>query len=199
MGTDNERLKTDLAELESHIRDSTRVKQSLLNHTSTIIQIVDTLEVVARSGGTIYSCGNGGSACDAMHLTEELVAVYLRDRPGIRAHHLGDPGTLTCWSNDRSFESVYERQVTTFMTRNDALIGFTTSGNSKNVLRAIEAANKIGAFTIGLLGRGGGAAKDIASVSLIVDSDKTAHIQEAHIAVVHMICDRLETRLFSAV
>ena len=193
MGVDKE---TDLAELERHIRDSSLVKQSLLNHTATILQIVDTLEVVTRSGGTIYSCGNGGSACDAMHLTEELVAVYLRDRPGIRAHHLADPGTLTCWSNDRSFETVYERQAATFLTRNDALIGFTTSGNSKNVLRAFEAANKIGAFTIGLLGRGGGAAKDVASISLIVDSDTTSHIQEAHIAIVHMICDRLETRLF---
>lgn len=196
MTIDKERLERDLAELDQHIRDSSRVKQSLLNHKDTIIQIVDTLEVVVRSGGTIYSCGNGGSACDAMHLTEELVAVYLRDRPGIRAQHFGDPGTLTCWSNDRSFETVFERQVLTFMTRNDALIGFSTSGNSKNVLRAIEAANKIGAFTIGLLGRDGGTAKGIASLSLTVDSEKTSHIQEAHIAVVHMLCDRLENRLF---
>src|SRR5262245_53389931 len=100
-----------------------------------------------------------------MHLTEELVARYLRTRPGIPAQHLLDAGTLSCWSNDYEFASVFERQVRTLVRRSDALIVFTTSGRSENVLRALRAGNEIGALTVALTGKGGGEAKDIAKKS----------------------------------
>ncbi len=182
--------------IEAYIRESSRVKLTLLDHLPTLNEIVDTLCRVVEAGGTIYACGNGGSTCDAMHLVEELVARYSKkERPGIRAQHLCDPSVLTCWSNDCGFETVFKRQVETFVTKLDALVAFTTSGNSKNVLAAIRAANEKGATTIALLGNTGGEAKKLAQIPLTV-SAPTQHAQECHIAIVHMICDRLEARLF---
>lgn len=185
-----------LRAFEAHITESARVKQSMLALTPVLLDITKSLLQVVQRGGCIYSCGNGGSACDSMHFTEELVARYHRERPGVRAHHFHDPGTLTCWCNDYDYASVFERQAQTFITDKDALIVFTTSGNSENLLRALAVANKAGAVTIGLLGKGGGKAKALVQKALIVESNATAHIQEAHIAVVHMICDQLEVELF---
>lgn len=182
--------------IESQIRQSGETIISLAKQRDKIEEIISILQRTIAQGGCIYSCGNGGSTADAIHLTEELVARYLRERPGIRAQHLCDPAVLTCWANDYDFESVFERQVKTHLTPKDTLIAFTTSGKSKNVLRALEAANSIGAATIGLLGKDGGKAKTLAKTTLIVESDNTARIQEAHMTLVHIICDELELRLF---
>lgn len=145
------------------------------------------------AGGVIYSCGNGGSTCDAMHFTEELVARYKRERPGIKAMHLHDPSTLTCWSNDYSFETVFERQVKTFCGPNDTLVGFSTSGNSKNIIAAVKAARETGASSIGMLGKDGGMLGSLCDVSLVVPSTATERIQEAHITFVHIFCELIET------
>jgi D-sedoheptulose 7-phosphate isomerase len=185
-------------DLLGYIETSAAVKLSLRDKVSEIEGIINALIEVVRKGGTIYSCGNGGSTCDAMHLTEELVSRFKRERPGIRAQHFGDASVLTCWSNDYNFDGVFERQVQTHMTANDALVVFTTSGNSENILRALAAANKIGSLTIALLGKGGGKAKALVKKALVVASNETSHIQEAHIALVHMICDKLEVALFPA-
>jgi D-sedoheptulose 7-phosphate isomerase len=182
--------------IEDYIKESSRVKLTLLSQTETILKIAQLLVEVSKNGGEIVSCGNGGSACDAIHFTEELVARYLRERPGIRARHLCDPGILTCWGNDYSFDGVFQRQVEALMTSRDALVVFTTSGNSKNVLLALEAARKIGVKTVALLGKGGGKAKDLADLSCIVDSDVTSHIQESHEAIMHILCDIVERTLF---
>ena len=185
-------------DISAYVRSSIAVKSTLEDQSSEIAAIIDKLEQVARVGGTIYSCGNGGSACDSIHLTEELVARYQIERPGIRAHHFQDPGILTCWSNDYEFAGVFERQVKTMLNAADALVAITTSGNSENILRAIKAANELGATTIALLGKGGGKAKSLAKHSLVVKSDITSHVQEAHITVIHVICDQLERRLFAS-
>jgi D-sedoheptulose 7-phosphate isomerase len=148
-----------------------------------------------RSGGTIYACGNGGSTCDAMHLVEELVARYKRDRPGIRAMHLMDPSTMTCWSNDCGFESAFQRVVETFCTPKDILIAISTSGNSGNILAAVDAAQKRGSYVVALTGRGGGKLAKIADVSIVVPSNATERIQEVHITCVHIWCELFETVL----
>lgn len=124
------------------------------------------------------------------------MARFYRVRPGIRAQHLCDAATITCWSNDENFVSVFARQVETLVTPRDVLIGFTTSGNSKNVLLAFEAAKKIGAKTIALTGKSGGKAKSIADLSIVVPSDTTHFIQESHIALVHIFCEELEQSLY---
>jgi D-sedoheptulose 7-phosphate isomerase len=182
--------------ISEYLTESARVKTSLCSQAETIHQIGQAIAGVYRNGGRLYACGNGGSACDAMHLVEELVARYLRERPGLAAHHFADPGTLTCWGNDYDFSSVYERQVQAFVTEKDVLVVFTTSGNSENILKALAAAKAKGAKTVALLGKGGGKAKGLATHELIVDSKVTSHIQESHIAVVHLLCEYVETALF---
>lgn len=182
--------------IEQYLRDSAVVKQSLSDQAGHIATVVEALVAVSRKGGTLYTCGNGGSACDAMHFAEELVARYRRERPGIRAQHLCDPSAITCWANDYSFAGAFERQVRTMLRPDDALIGFSTSGNSENVVRAVQAANELGALTIALTGKTGGAIASLAKFSIIVPSPDTAHIQEAHMSIVHMVCDLLEQALY---
>jgi len=183
--------------ISDYLKESARVKTSLSAQAGRIHEIAKVITDVYKNGGRLYACGNGGSACDAMHFVEELVARYLRERPGLAAHHFADPGILTCWCNDYDFSSVYERQVQAFMTEKDVLVVFTTSGNSENILKALAAAKQKGAKTISLLGKGGGKAKGLATQELIIDSNVTSQIQEAHIAVVHLLCEYIETSLFS--
>lgn len=144
------------------------------------------------AGGTIYTCGNGGSACDAMHFAEELVARYKRKRDGIRARHLLDAGIITCWSNDEDFVDVFARQVRTLCGPNDCLVAFSTSGNSRNTIRAVQAGDALGSTTIGLLGKGGGELADLCRHAIVVPSDATERIQEAHITIVHIFCEFLD-------
>ena len=131
-----------------------------------------------------------------MHFAEELVARYHRERPGIRAQHLIDSGTITCWANDYDFDTVFARQVETLANPEDVVIGFTTSGNSPNILNALEAAASIGSHTVVFTGKGGGKALSMAQTVFLVDSDTTAYIQVAHMCLIHMVCDVLEQRLF---
>ena len=145
-------------------------------------------------GGTIYACGNGGSTCDAMHLVEELVAKYKRERRGIRAQHLMDPSVMTCWSNDHSFEDCYRRIAEVFCTEKDVLVAISTSGNSANVLAAVEQAKSQGTKVIGLTGRSGGELALQSDVALVIPNQLTERIQEAHITVVHIWLELLETR-----
>ncbi len=183
--------------ITSQLEEALSSKKAFLDQADKLDQIVTIIESAVKSGGAVYACGNGGSACDAMHFVEECVARYKMERPGIKAHHLCDPGTITCWGNDYCFEEVFERQVATLMSEKDILMVFSTSGNSENILRALAAANKLGAHTIALLGKKGGAAKSLARTSLIVDSEQTSRIQEAHITAVHIIVETLENSLFS--
>ena len=148
-----------------------------------------------KAGGTVYSCGNGGSACDSMHLSEELIARFKLDRPGIRAMHMHDPGVLTCWSNDYEYASVFERYVKTFCGSKDVLLAISTSGNSPNILKALQAARACGTFSIGLGGRNGGALKDSCDLAIVVPAQETERIQECHITVIHILCELIESSL----
>lgn len=174
------------ADLKNTIAADTTVLTALER---AVVQLRETI----AAGGTIYSCGNGGSTCDAMHFTEELVARYKRERPGIKAHHFHDPSTLTCWSNDYTFETVFERQVRTFCGPNDTLVGISTSGNSANIVRAVEAARERGTATIGFLGKDGGRLASLCDIPIIVPSNATERIQEAHITFIHIFCELLES------
>lgn len=147
------------------------------------------------TSGTIYSCGNGGSACDAMHFTEELVARYSKERIGIKAMHFMDSSTVTCWANDYSYDSVYSRQVETFCSKNDVLVVLSTSGNSKNIINAIKAAKLKSVPVIYLGGKDGGEAKKLADISLVVPTTRTDRIQEIHITLIHAFCEFIEQDL----
>jgi D-sedoheptulose 7-phosphate isomerase len=152
------------------------------------------MRIAERRECDVLICGNGGSGCEAQHLAAELVGHYKTDRAALSAIALSADGALlTCIGNDFAFEEIFARQVEGLGNRGDVLLVFTTSGNSRNVVRALEAARRRGLKTIALLGRGGGAARGQADLELIVASDETARIQEAHQFLLHAIMDIIET------
>ena len=147
-------------------------------------------------GNTIFWCGNGGSASDSQHLAGELVGRFIGDRKPLKSIALNaDTSVMTCIVNDYGYDYIFSRQVEALGSKGDVLIGITTSGNSGNILKAFEVANNLKMTTIGLLGKGGGEAKNISQHSLIINSQSTARIQEAHITVGHILCDLIELGL----
>lgn len=182
--------------VEDALAESARVKSAMREQAPTIVRMAERVAESYRAGGRLYACGNGGSACDAMHLVEELVARYKRDRPGLAAHHLMDPATLTCWSNDYEYATAFRRQVEAMARPGDVLVAISTSGRSENVMLAIEAASERGVVTLGLTGRDGGRMKEVCTETLIVPSEATERIQEGHIAAIHLLCELVELTLF---
>ena len=176
--------------------ESARVKLALRGQAPQLLRMADAVADAFRRGNRLYACGNGGSACDAMHLVEELVARYKRERPGLPAHHLIDGPTLTCWANDYDWDSVFQRQVEAMVRPGDVLVALSTSGNSANVIRAVEAAEARGAVTLGLLGREGGRLAGVCTHALVVPAQATERIQEAHITIIHLLCELVERVLF---
>ena len=141
-------------------------------------------------------CGNGGSAADSQHLAAEFTGRFSKDRPPIAAVALStDTSALTCIGNDYSFNDIFARQVLALGKAGDCLIAISTSGNSGNVLAAVAAAKSLGISTIGLLGRDGGKLKAQCDVSIVVPSQVTARIQEAHILIGHSLCGAVELKL----
>ena len=141
-------------------------------------------------------CGNGGSAADSQHLAAEFTGRFSKDRPPIAAVALStDTSALTCIGNDYSFNDIFARQVLALGKAGDCLIAISTSGNSGNVLAAVAAAKSLGISTIGLLGRDGGKLKAQCDISIVVPSQVTARIQEAHILIGHSLCGAVELKL----
>jgi D-sedoheptulose 7-phosphate isomerase len=149
-----------------------------------------------RNGGKVFSCGNGGSHCDAMHFAEELTGRYRKDRIPLGALALGDASHVTCVSNDYGFEEIFSRQLIGLGRSGDLLLGLSTSGNSENVLRAFGAARSIGIPTVALLGRDGGKLKGLADLSIIVPAQTSDRIQEVHIKIIHTVIETVERELF---
>ena len=146
--------------------------------------------------GTVFWCGNGGSAADSQHLAAELVGRFKKDRKALRSIALTtDTSVLTCVSNDYSFEDVFSRQLEALARCCDILVVSSTSGNSENILRVLKVAKEMGVKTIALLGTDGGQAKALADQSIVIPSASTARIQEAHILIGHILCDLIEQEL----
>ncbi len=182
--------------LKDLIAGSCQVLQSLAHQEATFEKIAAAAVVTLRSGGKILTCGNGGSAADAMHLAEELVGRYRRERPSWAAVCLNADSTLlTCIGNDYGFDAIFSRQVEGLAGKNDLLICFTTSGNSVNILRALETAKARGVKTVALLGKGGGPAKGKADIELVVEGSDTARIQEAHGFLLHALLEDIECEM----
>jgi D-sedoheptulose 7-phosphate isomerase len=150
----------------------------------------------ALGGRCLFTCGNGGSATDAIHLAEELVGRYRATRRPFPAVCLNtDVGAITCIANDFGFEQVFARQLEALARPGDLLIVFSTSGGSPNILAALRAARASGVTSIAMLGKGGGAARELADHALVVPSDNSARIQEVHTLILHAICEELEGRV----
>jgi D-sedoheptulose 7-phosphate isomerase len=149
-----------------------------------------------RSGGKILFCGNGGSASDSQHLAAELTGRFIKDRRPLAAIALTtDTSALTSIANDYAFKQVFARQVIALGRPGDLLVGISTSGNSKNIICAVETANAIGMTSVGLLGRDGGQLRALCDHAIVVPSDETARIQESHIFIGHTLCGLIEQHL----
>ena len=183
----------------NHISDCINVKQLLAQDV-----YINIIEKIARAIITAYEnnkkvilCGNGGSASDALHIEGELVGRFKMERRALPAIAIvSGSSTMTAIGNDYGYDSVFSRQVEAHGMEGDVLLGFSTSGNSPNVIDAVLQAKSSGMITIGMLGKTGGILKNLSDISLIVPSDDTPRIQECHILVGHVICDIVEKALF---
>jgi D-sedoheptulose 7-phosphate isomerase len=170
--------------------------QSLFDLDAQVAKAADLIEESLRAGNKLLVCGNGGSAADASHFATEFVVRFTKDRPAYPAICLsGDGGLLTAAGNDYGFDEVFARQVAAFGLQGDVLICLTTSGKSRNVERALEEAKAHKLKTIAFLGRDGGSTIGMADVDLLVRSESTARIQEAHQLLLHVLCETIESRL----
>ena len=182
--------------LNQAINASIETLQSLKKLEPEVARAADFITDCLTKRSKLLVCGNGGSASDAAHFATELVVRFAKDRPAYPAICLtGDGGLLTAAGNDYGFDEIFARQVAAFGVPGDLLICLTTSGKSKNVLRALEEARSRKLKTIAFLGRDGGSTIGIADVDLLVASDSTARIQEAHQLLLHVICEAMESRL----
>jgi D-sedoheptulose 7-phosphate isomerase len=160
-------------------------------------RFVDAAASTLQRGGLLMSCGNGGSMCDAMHFAEEWTGRFRKDRAALPAIAFADPSQLTCIANDFGFDQVFARSVEAYGKKGDLLVAITTSGGSPNILRAIEAAKQRGITTVGLLGKGGGTAKALVDIPIVVPRATTSdRIQEIHIKVLHIAIEAVERRMF---
>ena len=159
-------------------------------------QAARALTATLTAGGTVWTCGNGGSAAEAQHFAAELVGRFKRERDAFRVVCLCDNiATLTSVSNDYQFADVFARQVRGMARAGDALVALSTSGNSENVLRACVAAQALGVKVVALTGDGGGRMADAADIMIAVPDKDTPRIQEVHLTVVHLLCDIIEGTL----
>ena len=145
------------------------------------------------AGGRLFICGNGGSAADAQHLAAELTGRFEKERRGYPAVALStDTSALTSIGNDYGFDHIFARQLEALAGRGDVLVAISTSGNSANIIKAVEQARAAGVRTIGLLGRDGGACAKLVDVPLVVAAPRTARIQEVHVFILHLLCEALD-------
>lgn len=180
-----------------HFLDSIAVKQEAEKVLpESVAQAVVAMVDCLRSGGKVMACGNGGSAADAQHFAAELIGRFERERQELAAIALTtDTSILTAVGNDYSYDEVFSKQVRGLGKKGDILLGISTSGNSKNVVKAIESAKKIGINIIALTGNGGGkiaSLLDVNDIHLCVPSNRTARIQETHLVLLHGLCDGVD-------
>ena len=182
--------------LRSAIADATKSLQSLGGLKGEIAQAANLLVEALTGKKKILACGNGGSAADAADFTTEFACKFIEDRRPYPALNLSQGGSLlTATANDYGFNEIFARQIRAFANAGDVLVAITTSGQSKNIRRALEEAKSSRLKSIALLGRNGGKCRGIADVDLIVASNSTARIQEAHKFLLHVLCEIVEARL----
>ena len=158
----------------------------------------DLLVDMFRQGGKVFSCGNGGSLCDAMHFAEELTGRFRHERAALPAIAIADPSHFTCVSNDMSFDWVFSKYLEALGDRGDVLLAISTSGNSSNILQAIDTAHVKGMKVIGLTGKTGGEMKEKCDITIVVPWNRYSdRIQEIHIKIIHILIEYIEQALFN--
>lgn len=177
------------------LTDHISVFNKLSNSETQVYLVAELIYESFKNTGKLLLCGNGGSAADAQHIAAEFIGRFEIERGPLPAIALTtDTSVLTCLSNDYDYNQIFSRQIETLGNKNDCLIAISTSGNSQNVINAINTANKSGLTTIGVLGNNGGRLKYLCKHNLIVNSKNTARIQEAHIFLLHAICGIIDRK-----
>ena len=186
--------------ISQSIQQSIAAKQAILNDSDFQARIQQAAEMITaslRNGGKIHFCGNGGSAADAQHLAAELSGRFYFDRPPLNAEALHcNTSYLTAVGNDYGYDLIFSRLLRGTAKAGDVIVGISTSGNSKNILKAFEVAKEMGVGIIAMTGATGGAMKEWADVLLNVASQDTPRIQESHIMIGHIICELVESAMF---
>jgi D-sedoheptulose 7-phosphate isomerase len=187
-------------QIRTIIQSSVSVKESILNDAgllATVQEAVDVITTAFKNGHKVLFCGNGGSAADAQHLAAEFSGRFYIDREALPSEALHcNSSYLTAVANDYSYEAVYARIILGIGKQGDVLVGLSTSGTSKNIVQAFEAAKQKGMITIGFTGATGGALKDLSDLLLNIPSTDTPRIQESHMLLGHVICQLVEQNIF---
>ena len=185
-------------EIKSMIEESIEVKKLARSLSPQIEKAANLIIDVLRKNKKILIAGNGGSASQASHIAAEFVGRYKIERKGLPCIALTtDLAAITSIGNDYGFDTIFERQIEALANTGDVFIALSTSGNSKNIINAVEKAKKMNVHVIGLLGKDGGKLKNTSNVEIIVPSDNTPRIQESHLMILHIICEIVEKELFS--
>ena len=187
-------MTSSAEEIRRQLEESARVKQSFSGELiGRIAQFAEKSAAALRGGGKLVFFGNGGSAADALHLTAELVVRLRRERPGLAALALTtNPSVLTAAGNDYGFERIFSRQIESLVARQDILVALSTSGNSPNVIRGVEAGRIRGAYQVAFTGETGGQLASKVDLLLNVPSEDAQRIQECHITIGHIACGLIE-------
>lgn len=185
-------IKDSLKEAQTTLQATLENQDFLKELEKAITILTDCFE----NDGRVFSCGNGGSLCDSMHFAEELTGRYRKDRKPLGATSIMDPSHVSCVANDFGYEFIFSRYVEGWGKKGDVLLAISTSGNSQNVINAVEVAKSKGMTVIGLLGKSGGQLKDQVDAPLIVPSQITDRIQEIHIKCIHIMIEGVERKLF---
>jgi len=184
--------------IEESILQSIETKNSIKENIDLILKVANVIVAAIKDGKKVIVFGNGGSAADAQHFATELVCKFEKTRPGIKAIALNTNSSLiTATGNDFGFENIFSRQIEVMSDKGDIAFAITTSGNSLNIIKALEKAKEKGLITIALSGRDGGKMKGRADYEIIVRGKRTSRIQETHILIIHILCEIVEKQLFS--
>ena len=191
---------TPIDPIRAAFDEAAAVLRAFVDHPDGLANVrrfADAAAATLRAGGKLLACGNGGSMCDAMHFAEEWTGRFRGDRKALPALAFSDPSQLTCITNDFGYDEVFARSVEAYGNRGDLLLVLSTSGQSTNIIRAVETAKGLGLTTVGLLGKGGGAVARLVDIPVLVpDATTSDRIQELHIKVIHIVIEAVERELF---
>lgn len=179
--------------MQRQLEDALAVLRTMPTHLPVMQEAATAIVACLRQGGKVLTAGNGGSAAEAQHLVTELMGRYCADRRSLAAVYLGgDAGMMSCVANDYSFHEAFARTLRGLARPDDVLVAYTTSGNSENILRCLQAARELGVRSLAFLGKGGGRCRGLATWEVVVESVDTARIQEAHQFLLHWLCDQID-------
>lgn len=185
-------IRSSLVEAQSILNKFIEDEKNLLQIEQAIKLFVDSF----KNNGRVFSCGNGGSMCDSLHFAEELTGRYRKNRAPLPATGISEAGHMTCVANDFGFDFIFSRFIEAWGQKGDTLLAISTSGNSANVIKAVEVAKSRGMKVVGLLGKDGGKLKSLVDVGLVIDCPITDRIQEIHIKCIHIFIEGIERQLF---